>query len=297
MDEEFYIEETNNKRKYITLTLVMLCLIGIGFFLYKKYLFDPKTLVVYEVGDTYKDDVSEYVNNTIINKDRYKLIVDDHFKVEDGKVTKAGKYTFTIRHNSKDTKVAVEVKDTKAPEVELQNLIVGLDEEYEPDEFIAVCNEYSKPCTASFKKESDAELYKKEGTYKVSLIVKDLYDNSVTKEANLTVKKGYSLANEKKKDLTPVRLSQDYGDWDKKTYVVTYVSAIDPVEVTKNDRYRYLYEMAEDNLSNYLPSGYEGLTVTDGEIIYVYNRYNYVVGFLYRATLSDGRTVYLTNGE
>ena len=83
----------------------------------------------------------------------------------------------------------------------------------------------------------------------------------------------------------------------KKTYVVTYVSAIDPVEVTKNDRYRYLYEMAEDNLSNYLPSGYEGLTVTDGEIIYVYNRYNYVVGFLYRATLSDGRTVYLTNGE
>ena len=46
----------------------------------------------------------------------------------------------------------VEVKDTKAPEVELQNLIVGLDEEYEPDEFIAVCNEYSKPCTASFKK-------------------------------------------------------------------------------------------------------------------------------------------------
>jgi hypothetical protein len=100
-----------------------------------------------------------------------------------------------------------------------------------------------------------------------------------------------------KKDLTPVRLSRDYGDWDKKTYVVSYVKALDPEEVTTNDRYRYLYEMAEDDLSNYLPAGYEGSIVDDGEIIYVYNKYNYIVGFLYRATLSDGRIVYLTNGE
>ena len=55
--------------------------------------------------------------------------------------------------------------------------------------------------------------------------------------------------------------------------------------------------MAEDDLSLYLPSGYEEDTVVDGEIIYVYNRYNYIIGFLYRANLSSGKTVYLTNGE
>lgn len=297
MNEEFVYEEHGNKKKFLLLTLFLVVIIVFALFLYKRYMFDAKSKVVYEVGDTYKEDVSEYVKNKIINKDKYKLIVDDHFKVEDGKVSKAGNYTFTIRYNGKDTKVPVEVKDTKAPEVTLQDITVGLNEEFEPDEFILTCNEYSKPCIASYKKESDAELYKKEGTYKVNIIVKDLYENSVTKEAKLTVKKGYSFENEKKKNLEPVRLSHDYGDWDKKTYVVSYTSAIDPTEVSKNDRYRYLYEMAEDDLSLYLPSGYEGDIVVDGEIIYVYNRYNYITGFLYRANLSSGKTVYLTNGE
>lgn len=297
MEEEFVYEEHGNKIKYIRLTIGVILLIGLGLFLYKRFMFDAKDKVVYEVGDTYKEDVSAYVNNTILDKDKYKLIVDDHFKVEDGKVTKAGNYTFTVRYNGKDTKVAVEVKDTKAPDVTLQELTVGLDEDFEVDLFIATCNEYSKPCVASYKNASDEELYKKEGTHKVSIIVKDLYDNQVTKETKLTVKKGYSLADEMKKDLNPARLSHDYGDWDKKTYVVSYVKALDPEEATTNDRYRYLYEMASDDLSNYLPSGYEGSTVTDGEIIYVYNKYNYIVGFLYRAELSDGRIVYLTNGE
>lgn len=297
MDEEFVYEEHGNKIKYIRLTIIIVLLIGLGLFLYKRFMFDAKDKVVYEVGDTYKEDVSAYVNNTILNKDKYKLIVDDHFKVEDGKVTKAGNYTFTVRYNGKDSKVAVEVKDTKAPEVTLQELTVGLDEDFEVDLFIATCNEYSKPCVASYKNPSDEDLYKKEGTHKVSIIVKDLYDNQVVKDTKLIVKKGYSLSDEMKKDLTPVRLSRDYGDWDKKTYVVSYVKALDPEEVTTNDRYRYLYEMAEDDLSNYLPVGYEGSIVDDGEIIYVYNKYNYIVGFLYRATLSDGRIVYLTNGE
>ena len=297
MDEELYVE-TGNKKKYITLTITILVIIAVCLFLYKKYIFNAKTKVVYEVGDKMSYNVSDYVNNTILDMDKYKLIVDDHLKVEDGIITSAGNYTFTIKYNKKDTKVEVEVKDTKAPEVQVHDLTVGLDEEFETDEFVSSCTEYSKPCTVSYKNESDNELYKKEGTHKVTIIIKDTYNNSVTKNVTLTVKKGYSLENEKKKDLEPFRLSHDYGDWDKKTYVVKYVTAFDQSEAVKNsNKFSYLYDMASDEINDYLPSGYEGLTVEDGEIIYVYNKYNYVVGFLYRATLSNGTVVYLTNGE
>ena len=51
MDEEFYFEEHGNKKKYITLTIVVVILIAIGLFLYNKYMFHIKSEVVYEVGD------------------------------------------------------------------------------------------------------------------------------------------------------------------------------------------------------------------------------------------------------
>ena len=296
MEEEFYVE-TGNKKKYILLTITIVVIIAVCLFLYKKYIFNAKTKVVFEVGDKMTYELSDYVNNTILDKDKYKLIVDDHLKVEDGIITSAGNYTFTIKYNGKSTKVDVEVKDTKAPDVEVQDLTVGLNEEFDTDEFVSVCNEYSKPCVVSYKNESDVDLYKKEGTHKVTIIIKDLYDNSVTKNVTLTVKKGYSLDEEKKKNLEPYRLSHDYGDWDRKTYVVKYVTAFDQSDVKNNNKYTYLYDMADDELSNYLPLGYEGSTIVDGEIIYVYNKYNYVTGFLYRATLSNDKVVYLTNGE
>ena len=296
MEEEFYVE-TGNKKKYILLTITIVVIIAVCLFLYKKYIFNAKTKVVFEVGDKMTYELSDYVNNTILDKDKYKLIVDDHLKVEDGIITSAGNYTFTIKYNGKSTKVDVEVKDTKAPDVEVQDLTVGLNEEFDTDEFVSVCNEYSKPCVVSYKNESDVDLYKKEGTHKVTIIIKDLYDNSVTKNVTLTVKKGYSLDEEKKKNLEPYRLSHHYGAQDRKTYVVKYVPAFDQSDVKNNNKYTYLYDMADDELSNYLPLGYEGSTIVDGEIIYVYNKYNYVTGFLYRATLSNDKVVYLTNGE
>ena len=70
MEEEFVYEEHGNKIKYIRLTIGVILLIGLGLFLYKRFMFDAKDKVVYEVGDTYKEDVSAYVNNTILDKDK-----------------------------------------------------------------------------------------------------------------------------------------------------------------------------------------------------------------------------------
>ncbi len=296
MDEDFYYEETGNSKKYLILTITIITLIAIGLFLYKKYMFNIKTEVIYEVGDKISYDVSNYVNNTILDKDKYKLTLDEHLKIEDDVIIKAGEYEFYLKYNGSTKKGKVIVKDTKAPEVQVKELTVGLNEEFEPSEFVTVCNEYSKPCNISYKKESDNELIKKEGTYSVTLVIKDAYDNQVTKDTKLTVKNGYSLANEKIKDLKIDHISPDYGDWDHKSYAVKYAKAFDSSDIS-NERFTYLYDMLADDLSGYLPSGYEGSTIIDTEVIYIYNQYNYIVGFAVRAELSDGKFIYLTNGE
>ena len=296
MDEDFYFEEHGNKKKYLTLTIVIVILIGIGLFLYNKYIFHIKSEVVYEVGDKISYDASTYVKNTILDKEKYKLILDEHLKIENDVIVKAGEYDFTLKYNGSTKKGKIIVKDTKAPDVQVKDLTVGLDEEFETSEFITVCNEYSKPCNVTYKKQSDEELYKKEGTHNVTLIIKDAYDNQVTKDVKLTVKKGYSLAQEKIKDLSIDHISPDYGDWDRKSYAVKYAKAFDSADVS-NERFTYLYDMLEDDLSGYLPSGYEGSTIVDTEVINIYNKYNYIVGFAVRAELPNGKYIYLTNGE
>ena len=296
MDEEFYYEEHGNKKKYLTLTIFIVILIALGLFLYNKYMFHIKSEVVYEVGDKISYDVSSYVKNTILDKDKYKLTLDEHLKIENDVIVKAGEYEFTLKYNGSTKKGKIVVKDTKAPEVEVKELTVGLDEEFDTSEFITVCNEYSKPCTATFKKDSDNELYKKEGTYNVTIVIKDEYNNEVTKNTKLIVKKGYSLAQEKIKDLTVDHISPDFGDWDHKSYAVKYAKAFDSSDVS-NERFTYLYDMLDDDLSGYLPSGYEGSSIVDTEVINIYNKYNYIVGFAVRAQLANGKYIYLTNGE
>ena len=296
MDEEFYFEEHGNKKKYLTLTIVVVILIGIGLFLYNKYMFNIKGEVIYEVGDKISYDVSKYVKNTVTDKDKYKLTLDEHMKLENDVIVKAGEYDFTLKYNNTSKKGKIIVKDTKVPEVEVKDLTVGLDEEFEPSEFITVCKEYSKPCEASYKNSSDNEIYKKEGKHKVTIVIKDAYNNETTKTVNLEVKKGYSLAQEKIKDLSIDHISPDYGDWNRKLWAVKLGKAFDSADIS-NERFTYLYDMLADDLSGYLPAGYEGSTIEDTEVVYVYNKYNYIVGFAVRAQLASGKYVYLTNGE
>jgi len=296
MEEDFYYEETGNRKKYLVLSIAIVLIIGICLFLYKKYMFSIKNEVVYEVGDKISYDVSTYVNNTILDKDKYKLTLDEHLKIENGIIVKAGEYEFDLKYNGTNKEGKIIVKDTTPPDVQIKELTVGLNEEFEVSEFITVCNEYSKPCTASFKKESDNELYKKEGTYNVSIVIKDEYDNKVTKDTKLIVKKGFSLADEKIKDLSVDHISPDFGDWDHKSYAVKYAKAFDSADIA-NERFTYLYDMLDDDLSGYLPSGYEGSTIIDTEVVYIYNKYNYIVGFAVRAQIGENKYIYLTNGE
>ena len=81
MDEDFYYEEHGNKKKYLILTIVVVILIGIGLFLYNKYIFHIKSEVVYEVGDKISYDASTYVKNTILDKEKYKPTADKNKKI------------------------------------------------------------------------------------------------------------------------------------------------------------------------------------------------------------------------
>ena len=58
-----------------------------------------------------------------------------------------------------------------------------------------------------------------------------------------------------------------------------------------------LEEKNNNNLSKYLEDKYKGKTIKSSEVIAVYNKYHYIIGFACRATLSDGTITYLTNGE
>ena len=184
--DDFYLEETSKKeiffKIFITLIIVA-CAVLLGMYLIGKNSLHINKEITVEVGDTLSKKVSDYVLGKIKNTTEYKIKVD---KLKLGeKVEKTGEYKYTVKYNNHIKEGVIKVVDTKAPVVSVQDLTVGLNEDYDLDDFVTSCEDYSKPCTIQLK---DDKEYTSVGTYDITLVISDTFNNKTEKKAKLTIK-------------------------------------------------------------------------------------------------------------
>ena len=295
MEEEIIFDETgmSTSKKIIFIIVVLLLIVGGTILFFRTYNFNVKKTITYELGDELSFEVLDYITNKPMDTKSYKLDLDGVSYDDNHKLTSVGEFTYRVSLKDTIKEGKIIVKDTKAPEVEVIDLTVGVDEEYNISDFVVSCKDSSLPCT--YEQEGLPVGTSKEGTYTGKVIVKDEYSNVTKKDVTLTVKKDYSLKDDKINDLTAKYTEPNYGDWNNQ-YVISYGGAFDP-EDYDNYRWQYYYDFLNSDYNTYLSAKDQGKTVKSAEVIAVYNKYKYIIGFAARATLSDGTITYLTNGE
>ena len=294
MEDEIIFSESRvrTRTKVIVTVVFFLLIIGAMIFFFKSNNFDIKKTVTYEIGDKLSLDVTDYIINKPFNEKDYKLVVDS-VRYDDGYILDTvGEYTYRVVLKDIIKEGKIIVKDTKGPVVDTMNITIGTNESYKADDFVTKCIDYSLPCEYEIEGKVDTS---KAGNYDLKLKSKDSQGNTTTSNIKLTVKDGYSLKEEKVKDLTPKYLEPSYSDWNGQ-YVVKYAGGLDPDD-EDNPRWKYYYDFLEDDPENYLDSSYKGKSIEKTEIIAVYNQYHFIIGFACRAKLTDGTYIYLTNGE
>ena len=294
MEEEIIYEESrvSTKTKFIIFLIFFLLIIGAIVFFFKSNNFNIKKTVVYEVGDKLSLDVTDYIVNKPLNTQDYKLVVESVRYDDEMILDTPGEYVYRVVLKDIIKEGKIVVRDTKGPTVSTMDLTIGVGEDVKASDFITKCSDYSLPCEYSINSSLDTN---KEGTYDIKIKALDSHGNSTTSDVKLTIKKGYSLKEDKLKDLLPAYIEPNYEDWNKQ-YVVKYAGGLDPDD-EDSPRWKYYYDFLESNYSDYLDSNNKGKTIESSEIIAVYNKYHFIIGFACRAKLSDGTITYLTNGE
>lgn len=286
MDQDFYIEETH-PLKAVLLIIVVLALLGYGvYWYYQHYLVDKIYLnkVTVELGEELPTDINVYIKGK--NVSDYKLDVSSVMVDENNLTNSVGEYSYKVTNNNRTLKGKIYVKDTTKPVVEVKALTVGVNEEFSPSEFVTKCEDLSLPCVIKYNKPSDENLNEKEGTYNLKIVIKDSEGNEVLKDVSLIVTKDSSLKEIKEKELEYDHISIDETSWNK-TYTLKLEKAVD----SETSEYEKL--ISDVTVKEY---AFEK-TVTNKEIIIVYNKYDYVIGFSLKYTFEDGSNIFITNEE
>lgn len=295
INEEVYIEESNPHKVKITI-IIILVLLSVFFivflFLKSRYTLTIDKVIV-EVGDALPKDISEYVENKVVDESDYKLYLDNIPLDKNGKTTDIGEYTYRVKYKSITKKGTIVVQDTKVPDVEVRDLTVGVGEDYDIADFVVDCFDYSKPVNITYKKESDQNLHKKAGIYEFKIVATDQAGNKIDKNVRLIVKKGYSYEDSKSKDMTVSYVDTDYKDWNNE-YMIKFSKGVHEHELDHNEKYEDLMELSSDDMDLYLPEDKNMFVVMEQELIYIYNKYDYIIGIAVRVKLSNGEYIYLS---
>lgn len=289
--EEIYIEQTSSKTIFKTLLLIFFflgILIGGYLFFHNKNILRLNQVTL-ELGDKVPDDIEIYVKNDIDNVNAYELNTVSVSVDENGNIDEVGEFPFTVKYDSQKKSGKIIVKDTTAPNVRLKQLTVGVDEEFLMSDFIVDCNDLSLPCKVEWEDKKEERLLSEVGTHSVSLKVSDKYGNSVIKKATLIVSSDKTLLGEKESDLEVVKTDPSYEDFDG-TVTVKYERAVSEELLDTLEEYDIYLELASTDYNEILEE-----EVLEQEILTLYNKYGYIVGFTVRLTLSDGTIKYMNN--
>lgn len=283
MDEEFYIED-NSVLKIVLTTIVVLALIIAAIYYYNK-IYKPNYLklndITVELGDTLSEDIKEYI--TCNNYEDYQLDLSNIKVDENGKTISTGEYSYKITGKNTIKKGKVIVKDTTAPIITVQNLTVGVEEDFNVSEFVTSCEDLSIPCKVSYEKEKDSTLNKKAGEYNLNIIVTDMAGNETSKQVKLTVKENYTYKSQKEQDLEYVTTSNKEIKWNKE-YTYKFDKALDTEEEEFDEKIKAI-SLDEYNFDK---------TITNKELLIIYNKYDYATGITVILTFEDGTTTFVT---
>ena len=273
--EDFYYEESNPKHVFIK-CLIFLFLVGIAlgtFWFYKKENTISLKTITIEVGDTLSTNIDDYLKNGHKYKNDYKLYLDE---VD---INKVGKYTYKVKYNKHTKTGTIKVQDTTKPIVQLDNITIGINEEFDPNVLMVSCEDKSLPCDVTLNKDSDLELLKKEGTYNIEFNISDSVGNTTKSSAKITVSATETLSSKMTNDLKYYTNSENddtiehifFKKLDKAIYedtleyegMIQEISAIDFNEYVEGDIY-------------------------STKLITAYNKYGYVIGIQVEITFNDG---------
>jgi len=287
-DEDFYIEETSPLKVFLT-SLLFLFILGVfgGLYYFYFYYNDVKLKnITIDLGKPVFYDIDKYI---IDHKNKtYKIDMSNISVDEKGNTNSVGEYSYLVYVGKEIKKGKVYVKDTTAPIVELKELTVGLNEEFEPDDFLVSCIDLSQVCYVNYAKESDEKLNNATGEYSLTLEIKDKYDNVTKMKTKLIVSETSSLSAIKASDMEIYSIYPIDHDWNKE-YTIKFPKGISEqdktfeqkiLEITNFD-FSLLYE---DNIKNQT-------------LLTIYNKYNYVIGFSVKLELDNGEIIYVTEKE
>ena len=286
--EDYYVEELSNKEilfKVIITIIVVACAVLLGLYLLNKNTLHIKSEITIEAGNTLSTKVSDYVTSKIVDEKDFKIEIEN-YKLGD-KVNQVGDYKYSVKTNNQIKEGIIKVVDNTSPTVKVENLTIGVDEEYALDDFVTSCEDYSMPCTVTLKEDKD---YTEKGEYDLVLVITDKCNNKTEKNVKLTIKENYSRKTELSKDLKVANTDPKVDDFTEDKAFVIFDKAYED-----EDRYAesYLLDLLEStDFNTCIPSGYSG-TIVDNQTIELLNKHGYIVGYAFRATLSSGDIVYL----
>lgn len=144
-----------------------------------------KEIIVPVMSELLKvDDYFDKLENSKSAKIIYYL--DDSEVEFKEKYQEVGKYKVVINFNGKNYTTTLKVVDTEAPVVEVKELEITKDSEYNAKDFIVSCSDNNeKECLISFKEET---AYKDVGTYDITIVAKDESGNATEKQTKLIIK-------------------------------------------------------------------------------------------------------------
>lgn len=280
--EEFYYEETNSKRVFLK-CLVYIFIIGISvgiFFYYKKENTIKLKNITIEVGETLSTNIEDYLISGLKNKELYKLYIDN----VDTKTI--GEYTYKVKYNKHTKTGKIKVKDTKKPIVVLDNITIGIDEEFNTNLLLQSCEDYSLPCTVSFSNESDMNLLKKVGVYEIKFQVSDAEGNETESAATITVSNNESLSSKMTNNLEYYSNSEN-----DETIEHIFFQKLDKAIYEDTMEYEgMIQEISAIDFNEYVEK-----EIYSTKLITAYNKYGYVIGIQVEVTYNDGSKELLQN--
>ncbi|MDD4187155.1 MAG: hypothetical protein PHX04_00030 [Bacilli bacterium] len=283
-DDDFYFEESNPKKVFLTILLILF-IIGVLFGIYKyiaKRDFIKLNNVEVELGSAVSTDIKDYIKSG--KYEGYTLDVSNVHLDNEGLADSIGEYSFTVKKNNNILKGKIYVKDTTAPRVEVTELTVGLNEEFDINDFLISCEDLSEECFVTYASDKEKKYNQAEGTYDITLKIKDKYNNETTKTTKLIVKEGFSLADLKATNNDATNIYPVDDDWDE-TYTLKFSRGISEEDEEFEAK---ILELAKHDFSEY----YEE-TIKNQTMITIYNKYNFVLGFSIKLEFEDGNIIYV----
>lgn len=278
MTEDFYYEENNSKHIFIKCLIILFILgLSIGIFLFykKEHTLKLKNITI-EVGEQLSKNVNDYIINGNKYIDEYKLYINE---VD---IYKVGEYTYKVKYNKHTKKGIIKVVDKTKPEVTVNNITIGINEELNPDELLMSCKDNSLPCRVELSKSSDLKKLKVVGTHEIEIIVSDNVGNITKSIVQVTVSETETLSSLQTEDLNYYTNSEN----DDKIEHILFHKLDKALNEETLEYEGLIQEISSIDFSEYISDK----EIYDTKLITAYNKYGYVIGIQVLVTFTDGST-------